>query len=75
MGDNETPFPLSELKNRAPWWPHSAWATWQRIRTGRMAAIRDGRRIFVTVELLRRYLEEHVAKESRTMREANAGAV
>lgn len=27
-----------------------------------MAAIRDGRRIYVTVELLRRYLAEHVTR-------------
>jgi hypothetical protein len=27
-----------------------------------MAAIRDGRRIYVTIELLRRYLDERVEK-------------
>jgi hypothetical protein len=62
MGDNSIPFALAELPERAPWWPYSPWATWRRVRTGKMAAIIDGRRIYVTVELLRRYLDEHVTK-------------
>lgn len=62
MSDDTIPFALSALPERAPWWPLSPWATWARIRKGRMAAIRDGRRIYVTVELLRRYLAEHVTR-------------
>jgi hypothetical protein len=62
MSDDSIPFALADLPQRAPWWHLSPWATWRRIRRGEMAAIRDGRRIFVTVELLRRYLDEHVAR-------------
>lgn len=62
MSDDTIPFALAELPERAPWWPLSPWATWSRIRKGQMAAIRDGRHIFVTVELLRRYLDERVEK-------------
>jgi hypothetical protein len=65
MTHDEIPFMLAALPERAPWWPYSPWATWRRIRRGQMAAIRDGRRIYVTIELLRRYLAEHV-----TVREA-----
>jgi hypothetical protein len=62
MSDDKIPFRLAELPERAPWWPYSPWATWKRIRTGKMAAIRDGRSILVTIELLRRYLDEQVSK-------------
>jgi hypothetical protein len=62
MGNDSIPFALSELPERAPWWPLSPWATWSRIRKGKMAAIRDGRRYFVTIELLRRYLDEQTGK-------------
>lgn len=62
MSDDAIPFALAQLPERAPWWPHSPWATWRRIRRGQMAAIIDGRKIFVTIDLLRRYLAEHVEK-------------
>lgn len=62
MDDDTIPFALADLRERAPWWPLSPWATWNRIRTGRMAAIRDGRRIYCTIALLRRYLAERVEK-------------
>lgn len=62
MSDDTIPFGLSELPTRAPWWPHSPWSTWRRIRRGEMAVIRDGRRIWVTVQLLKRYLDEHVTR-------------
>ncbi|HEX4355627.1 MAG TPA: hypothetical protein VHZ95_22025 [Polyangiales bacterium] len=63
MSDDQIPFALAQLPERAPWWPHSPWATWKRIRDGKMAAIRDGkRRIYVTTALLRQYLTEHVTQ-------------
>jgi hypothetical protein len=39
-----------------------------------MAAIRDGRRIYVTVELLRRYLAEHVERRQGSGAAATSGA-
>lgn len=74
MTDDSIPFALSELPERAPWWPLSPWATWRRIRTGEMAAIRDGRRIYVTIELLRRYLAEHVERRKASGAAASSGA-
>ena len=62
MGDDQIPFSLAELAERAPWWPLSHWATWKRIRDGKMAAIRDGKRIYITIALLRQYLAEHVTQ-------------
>jgi hypothetical protein len=62
MSDETIPFKLAELPTRAPWWPHSRWATWSRIRAGKMAAIQDGHAIYVTVEILRRYLAEQTQK-------------
>lgn len=61
MSDDDLPISIDDLPTRCPWWPYSPWATRHRIRTGRMAAIRDGRRMYVSVALLRRYLAEHVS--------------
>jgi hypothetical protein len=62
MSEHEQPFALDELPARAPWWPWSPWSTGQKIRNGEMTAIREGRRVWVTEALLRRYLEERAQK-------------
>lgn len=47
MSDDDLPIAIDDLPTRVPWWPYSPWATRHRIRTGRMAAIRDGRRLYL----------------------------
>jgi hypothetical protein len=65
MSEDDIPFALADLPERAPWWPLSPWATWKRIRAGKLAAIRGSRKLYVTAALLRAYLAEQVQKDDR----------
>lgn len=52
-------IPLDQLPSEAPHWPWSPWATGRLIRTGRLGAVRVGRRIFLTRELIDAFIAKH----------------
>lgn len=44
------------------WWPYSEWQTGHLIRTKKLGAVRVGRRVFVTPELLAEFVDNHTAR-------------
>jgi hypothetical protein len=55
---------LSDLPEKAPWWPFSPWWTRKLCRDRQLRHINTGRRLFVTPDMLRAYIEAHVVKEA-----------
>lgn len=58
MGDTD-PIAIADVRDAAPWWPYGVEGTRRLIRRGSLGAIAIGRRRFVTVRLLRDFLERH----------------
>ena len=52
-------IPLDQLPTAVPHWPWSPWATGRLIRDGRLGAVKVGRRVFVTTELLDAFVASH----------------
>ncbi len=53
---------LDELPREAPYWKWSPWATARLIRKGELGAVKVGRRIFVTNELLVAFIARHTVE-------------
>jgi hypothetical protein len=53
-------IPLDKLSAEAPHWPWSSWATARLIRKGELGAVKVGRRVFVTRELLDAFIASHI---------------
>jgi hypothetical protein len=51
--------PLDRVQKTWPDWPMSPWATGRLIRLGQLGAVRVGRRVFVTRELLDAFIARH----------------
>ena len=55
---------LDQLPTEAPHWPWSPWATRRLIRNGSLGAVRVGRRVFLTRELLDAFVVRHTRLSS-----------
>jgi len=53
---------INRVREIAPWWPFSAWATYRLIRAGKLSCVHVGRRLFLTPELLTAFVAEHTRK-------------
>lgn len=53
---------IEDLPQSAPWWPFSPWWTRKLCRDRKLTHINTGRRVFVTPEMLRAYLDSCVVK-------------
>jgi hypothetical protein len=55
------PLRDEDLQAAFPGWPFSAWATSNLIRRGKLGCVVVGpRRKFLTVELMKRFIDEHI---------------
>ena len=59
---DDEPIALADLKRDVPWWPFSAWWTAKLIREKQLAAVRIGRRVFVTRTLLQEFIQARVVR-------------
>ena len=60
MASKLIPLTDSALQAARPDWPYSAWSTGHLIRTKRLGCVRVGRRVYLTHELLERFVADHV---------------
>lgn len=56
---NDDPIRVTELATAVPWWPFSRHTTYRLIRNGQLRAVVVGRHRFVTVALLREFVDRH----------------
>jgi len=55
---------IDDLPVKAPWWPFKPWWTRRLCREKQLRHINTGRRLFVTPEMLRDYLESCVVEKA-----------
>lgn len=56
---------LADIPNEAPHWPFSPWATARLVRRGELGAVRVGRRVFVTLDLIDSFIARHTVDRGK----------
>lgn len=57
----DDPIEIRAVQEHAPWWPFKVDTTYRLVRNGELRAIAIGRRRYVTLALLREFLQRHTS--------------
>lgn len=55
-------IPIPKIREARPDWPYSEQGTWRLIRLGELECVQVGRRKFLTLELIEKFIAEHVTR-------------
>jgi excisionase family DNA binding protein len=56
---------VAKLRDTIPWWPYSTDGTYRMIRIGRLPHVKVGRNVFLTRELVEKFIAEHAVTEAQ----------
>lgn len=55
-------IPIQRIKDLCPDWPYAIDGTYRLIRLGRLQCVQVGRHKFLTIELIEKFIAEHVTR-------------